>query len=244
MQATRVAAVIILALALRASAQSDESPVPSIPVEDSPFFIIQKDDRERSGPRRKGPATTASSAYPLNKSAEVSAGQMFTGFFTGMFSSVRIGAKGSAGSKLEVDPASFSLDERREVSVNFTIYNKTGKLIKLDFPNAQRIEILVRDPEGRVIEKWSDDRAFEDETGIVMINPGERIEYRERIATREMQPGVTYTIEAALANNPEYTRTTQVTPKGKPRKQDLPAPGAPGSAEERDRTPPAKPEQN
>ncbi len=237
MQAARVAAVIILALGLRASAQSDESPVPSIPVEDSPFFVIQKDDRERSGPRNKGPAKTASNAYPQNKNSEVSAGRMFTGFFTDMFSSVQIGGKGSAGSKLEVDPPSFSLDDRREVGVNFTVYNKTGKLIKLDFPNSQRIEILVRDPDGKVIDKWSDDRAFEDETGIVMINPDERIEYRERIATRDMQPGVTYTIEASLANNPEYTRTTEVTPKGKARKQDVPESGAGG------RTPPAKPAQ-
>jgi len=51
----------------------------------------------------------------------------------------------------------------------------------------------------------------------VMINPGEHIQYEEKIATRDMQPGRTYTIEASMANNPEYTKTAIVTPSGKPR---------------------------
>jgi hypothetical protein len=68
-----------------------------------------------------------------------------------------------------------------------------------------------------VIDKWSDDRAFADISGVVMINPGEHITYEEKIATRDMQPGTTYTIEASLANNPEFTKTAIVTPSGKPR---------------------------
>jgi len=50
-----------------------------------------------------------------------------------------------------------------------------------------------------------------------MINPEEHIQYEEKIATRDMQPGKTYTIEASLANNPEFTKTATVTPSGKPR---------------------------
>ncbi len=227
MSAARLAFLILLSTLLTAFAQNDESPVPFIPDEESPFFIIQKTDRESAGPRKRGQSASASKAFPLNKDAEVNAGRMFTGFFTNMFASVRIMPQASSVSKLTVEPASFSLDERREINVDFTVFNKTGKLIKLEFPTSQRIEILVRDADGKEIEKWSDDRAFQDEAGVVMINPDERIEYKERIATREMQPGVTYTVEAALVNNPEFTKTTQVTPKSTPRKrEDQPIPAA------------------
>jgi hypothetical protein len=120
-------------------------------------------------------------------------------------------------SALKVDPATFSLDDRREVTVTFIVENHTNKLVKLDFPTSQRIEILVRDSSGKVIEKWSDDRAFQDVSGVVMINPGEHIQYEEKIATRDMQPGQTYVVEASMANNPEFTKTATVKPSGKPR---------------------------
>jgi hypothetical protein len=154
---------------------------------------------------------------------------MFTTFFTGMFSSVHLGTKPASGSKLVLDPSKFSLDDRREIGVTFSVENKTPKIMKLDFPTSQRIEILVRDPDGKVIEKWSDDRAFTDETGIVMINPDEHIQYEEKIATRDMQPGKSYIIEASLANNPEFTKTVVVTPTGKA-KQPLPNPPLPSAS--------------
>src|SRR5690606_33746015 len=151
-------------------------------------------------------------------------GKMFTSFFTEMFASVDIGGKSdSSGSKLVIEPSEFSVDDRREITVRFLVQNRSNRLVKLDFPTSQRVEILVRNPAGEVIERWSDDRAFHDEAGVVMINPDERIQYEERIATREMQPGVTYTIEASLANNPEFTKTTTITPSGRPR----PLPPAP-----------------
>jgi hypothetical protein len=50
-----------------------------------------------------------------------------------------------------------------------------------------------------------------------MINPGEHIQYEEKIATRDMQPGQTYVVEASMANNPEFTKTAMVKPSGKPR---------------------------
>jgi len=200
----------------RAFGQDTQTVVPVIPENESPFFVLndgqlnpgEKARRELSGPQND---------YPRNKGAEMSAGQMFTTFFTDMFSSVRVGKKPSSGSKLIVEPKNFSLDDRHEITVTFSVENKTPRLVKLDFPTSQRIEILVRDSNGKVIEKWSDDRAFSDDSGVVMINPGEHIQYEEKIATRDMQPGKTYTIEASMANNPEFTKTALVTPSGKPR---------------------------
>jgi hypothetical protein len=208
----------LLALAitsLTASAQTEQSVVPFIPEEESPFFIV-RDPESSEGPRRNQRAAGAQASFPRNKDSERSAGGMFTGFFTEMFTSVTLpGEKKKTGSKLVVDPADFSLDDRREVAVDFTIYNKTSKLLRLDFPTDQRIEIVVKNPAGEVIERWSDDRAFAEQAGVVMINPDERIEYQEKIATREMVPGETYLIEASLVDNPDYTRTTTVTPTGK-----------------------------
>jgi hypothetical protein len=119
-----------------------------------------------------------------------------------------------ASSRVSIEPSKFSLDDRREITVTYIVSNRTNSIMKLDFPNAQRIEIKVTDPTGKVIERWSDDRFFAETTGVVMINPDERIEYVERVPTREMQPGVTYTIEASVPNYPEFTRSVQVTPTG------------------------------
>ncbi len=209
---------LILALAtgsLTASAQSEQSVIPVIPDEESPFFVVRDPDSE-PGTRRSQRQKGAQESFPRNKGSDRSAGETFTGFFTEMFASVTLpGEKKSSGSKLVVEPSEFSLDDRREVAVDFTIYNKTKKLLRLEFPTSQRIEIVIKDPAGAVIERWSDDRAFDDQEGIVMINPDERVEYQEKIATREMVPGTTYVIEASVANNEEFTRTTTVTPTGK-----------------------------
>lgn len=218
----RITALAILATTLCAFARGEQSVVPEIPTGESPFFILN-DAQEVPGRRAKKLLNSPEFDFPRNKSSEKSAAKMFTSFFTEMFSSVKIGKPGSSGSKLVVEPSEFSVDDRREITVRFVVQNRTNRLVKLDFPTSQRMEILVRNPAGEVVEKWSDDRAFQDEAGVVMINPDERIQYEERIATREMQPGTTYTIEASLANNPEFTKTTTVTPTGKLR----PLPSAP-----------------
>lgn len=230
----RVTAMILLTAALCTMARGEESVVPEIPVGESPFFIMNGRE-ENPGRRAKKLLSSPENEFPRNKSSEKSAAKMFTSFFTEMFASVELGkGSGSSGSKLVVEPEEFSIDDRREITVRFIVQNRSNKLVKLDFPTSQRMEILVRNPAGEVIEKWSDDRAFQDEAGVVMINPTERIQYEERVATREMQPGTTYTIEVSLANNPEFTKTTTVTPTGKPRplppppqvsQQDAPAGG-------------------
>lgn len=223
----RLPAILLTATLLCTLVRAEESVVPEIPEGESPFFILNG-EQENPGRRAKKTLNSPENEFPRNKSSDQSAAKMFTSFFTDMFSSVQIGKKsGSSNSKLLVEPSDFSVDDRREITVRFSVYNKSNRLVKLDFPTSQRIEILVRNPSGEVIERWSDDRAFEDEAGVVMINPDERIQYEERVATREMEPGVTYTIEASLANNPEFTKTTTVTPTGKAK----PLPPQPGTEE-------------
>lgn len=220
--------LIIIAIALSsfsAQAQTEQSAVPFIPEEESPFFVV-RDVKTAEGPRRDRAVKGPRDSFPRNKTSERSAGNMLSGFFTEMFASVDLSTgKKKSGSKLEIEPREFSLDDRREVAITYTVFNKTNKLLRLEFPTEQRIEITVKNPTGEVIERWSDDRAFDETAGVVMINPDERIEYQEKIATREMLPGTTYTIEASMADNPEFTKSMSVTPTGKSQLPPAPIPG-------------------
>jgi len=56
---------------------------------------------------------------------------------------------------------------------------------------------------GRVVTRWSDNRAFEEKPGTLLINPGEHVDYSETIATRELTPGRVFTVEVILPAYPE-----------------------------------------
>jgi hypothetical protein len=139
---------------------------------------------------------------------------IFKRFFTDMFASVRLGRlrPEKTTQELVAEPSEFSLGERRELDATYTVRNNTKKLMRLDFNTTQRIDMQTSDSSGKIIEKWSEDRAFMLQEGIVIINAKERIEYSEKVATREMKPSDTYTIKADVVGYPDYTATTSVTP--------------------------------
>ncbi|MFZ0711777.1 MAG: BsuPI-related putative proteinase inhibitor, partial [Terrimicrobiaceae bacterium] len=139
---------------------------------------------------------------------------IFSKFFTDMFASVKLGRvrPEKTTQALTVEPSEFSLAERRELDATYTVRNNTKRLMRLDFNTTQRIDIQTTNPSGKVIEKWSDDHAFQFGEGVIFINPQERIEYSEKVATREMKPSETYTIKADVVGYPDYTATAPVTP--------------------------------
>jgi hypothetical protein len=47
----------------------------------------------------------------------------------------------------------------------------------------------------------------------VIINPDERIEYREKISTREMKAGSAYEVEAFLKTQPDLIKTAPLVPR-------------------------------
>jgi hypothetical protein len=100
--------------------------------------------------------------------------------------------------RVSVEPNSPKLGEQRQVSVTLRLTNKGKRLAQLEFPTSQRVEGLIRDKVGNVIERWSEDQRFERESGVVSINPGERVEYTIALATREMSAGDVYTVEAFI----------------------------------------------
>ena len=182
------------------------------PDEGSPFFAERQAARAMS---QEGQAAEDGVAvFPKSKDSPDSVTTIFTKFFTDMFASVKLGRLRAEKTtqNIAVDPSEFSLSERRELDTTYTVRNNTKKIMRLDFNTTQRIDILTSDASGKVIEKWSEDRAFQLQEGIVIINPKERIEYSEKVATREMKPSETYTIKADVVGYPDYTATTSVAP--------------------------------
>lgn len=95
------------------------------------------------------------------------------------------------------------LSEVRQLPVHILLTNLGKRAVEMSFPSEQRIEILLHDSNGRVVTRWSDNRAFEEKPGTLLINPGEHVDYSETIATRELTPGRVFTVEVILPAYPE-----------------------------------------
>ena len=221
--------VVVGATAMVAAAQSGggdsvdaeraiEAFAVQMPDEGSPFFAdreLARLEQERNARRRlEGASGVFETAIYPDAGSAASAGEIFRRFFTEMFSSVRLWGRGGASMAggLEVNPAEFSLSDRREVEVVFRVRNDGRRIMRLDFPTSQGLEILVMDGQGKVVERWSDDRMFEAREEVTFVNPGERIEFREMVPTREMKAGETYEIRGEVPGYPDFTAGRQVTP--------------------------------
>ncbi|MGI8431343.1 MAG: BsuPI-related putative proteinase inhibitor [Chthoniobacterales bacterium] len=104
---------------------------------------------------------------------------------------------------IQLPPEPIRLSEMRQLSVTVHLLNRGDRAIELSFPTDQRIEILLHDAAGRIVTRWSDNRAFQPTPATVLINPNESLEYSETIATRELSPGRVFTVEVAVPAYPE-----------------------------------------
>jgi hypothetical protein len=104
---------------------------------------------------------------------------------------------------LQVSPQPVRLSEIRQLEVKVMVNNLGDHMINLEFPTDQRIEVQLLDSGGTVLTKWSENHAIKETPGTVLINPGEHIEYKESIATRELAPGKVFTAEAFFPKYPE-----------------------------------------
>lgn len=105
--------------------------------------------------------------------------------------------------EVELPEGAIKLSEMRQLPVRVRLTNLGERAVELSFPSEQRIEILLHDSAGQVVTRWSENRAFEDRPGNLLINPQEHVEYNETIATRELSPGKVFTVEATLPAYPE-----------------------------------------
>ncbi len=113
---------------------------------------------------------------------------------------------------LSVEPPAPKLAEVRLVQVRLQLLNRGKRMVRLDFPTSQRIDVVVKDATGKIVEQWSEYHRFDKEPGMVAINPGERLEYRASVATREMKPEQTFTVEAWLPAYDSLRASAPVTP--------------------------------
>jgi len=112
---------------------------------------------------------------------------------------------------LQAEPAQVKVAEVKQIKVTIVLANKSHKIAQLNFPTSQRIEVVVKSGEGKTIETWSEDQAFENEPSIVSINPGERLEYTVNVSTRDMAADQTYTVEAFFPNFDQLRKSITVT---------------------------------
>ena len=104
---------------------------------------------------------------------------------------------------LELSPQPIKLSEVRQMDVKVTLKNKSKRPVTLEFADSQRIEIYLRNSAEEILTTWTDNHAFAQVLGTVLINPQEQIEYAETIATRELLPNKVYIAEVFFPSYPE-----------------------------------------
>lgn len=104
------------------------------------------------------------------------------------------------GLKMEMtlSPLPVKLSEVRRIEVVVRITNRTRRIIQLEFPTQQRLEIVLKDDSGRVVTQWSEDQYFAQSRSYLTINPREHVDYSEKMPTRDLVANRSYTLEAFL----------------------------------------------
>jgi len=105
--------------------------------------------------------------------------------------------------ELKLSPEPVKLSEVRQLQVNLVLKNVAKRAVILDFPSEQRFEIYLRNSTEAILTIWSDNHAFEDKAGTVLINPLEHIDYPASIATRDLSPNKVFIAEVFFPQYPE-----------------------------------------
>jgi hypothetical protein len=104
---------------------------------------------------------------------------------------------------LQIAPQTIKLSEVRQLGIKLTLANVSKRPVTLDFPTNQRIEIYLMNSEGNILTRWSDNHAIAEKPATILINPQERIEYNETIATRDLTPNKVFIAEVFFPQYPE-----------------------------------------
>jgi hypothetical protein len=114
---------------------------------------------------------------------------------------------------LNISPDPLKLSESHQLQVSVTLTNNTGKMVQLNFPTTQRIEVLMRNQAGKVVTQWSEDQSFVNDAGYVTINPRENVQYTANISGRDLVAGQPYTIEVFFPNYENLKISATVVPQ-------------------------------
>jgi Intracellular proteinase inhibitor len=105
--------------------------------------------------------------------------------------------------ELNLSPEPVKLSEVRQLQVNLSLKNVSKRAVVLDFPSEQRFEIYLRNSTEAILTIWSDNHAFDDKPGTILINPLEHIDYPATIATRDLSPNKVFICEVFFPQYPE-----------------------------------------
>lgn len=105
--------------------------------------------------------------------------------------------------ELKLSPQPVKLSEVRQLQITTTLTNVYKRAVVLDFPTEQRFEIYLRNSTEAILTIWSDNHAFEDKPGTVLINPSEHVDYPTSIATRDLTPNKVFICEVFFSQYPE-----------------------------------------
>lgn len=89
---------------------------------------------------------------------------------------------------------------------HFNVSNPTNSSIHYDFSTAQQFDVAVTDPNGVVVWRWSQNRAFEQALTAIDLRPGETKHYT----------AVWYTKDTPSLSAGTYTATATLTPTVRP----------------------------
>jgi len=105
--------------------------------------------------------------------------------------------------ELKLSPQPVKLSEVRQLQVNLLLTNVSKRAVVLEFPTEQRFEIYLRNSSEAILTIWSDNHAFEEKPGTVLVNPLEHIDYPATIATRDLSPNKVFIAELFFPQYPE-----------------------------------------
>ena len=112
--------------------------------------------------------------------------------------------------ELKASPDPVKLGETRQIDVTLVLRNTTKQTVSLKFATSQTIEIMLREQaSGKVVSQWSTDQTFVPGNRVMVINSHERLEYNQPITTRELHPGVTYSLEAYFVGYEQELRASR-----------------------------------
>jgi uncharacterized protein YndB with AHSA1/START domain len=114
---------------------------------------------------------------------------------------------------MSIAPTPVKLSDVRTMKVTLQVVNKGKRFVQLEFPTTQRIEVLLRRADGKLVEQWSEDQAFANEPTIVAVNPRERLEYTVNVSTRDMTAGETYVVEGFFPNYEQLRASATIVPE-------------------------------
>lgn len=113
---------------------------------------------------------------------------------------------------MEISPQPLKLSEAHEIQVRLVLTNRSHEIVQLDFPTTQRIEVLLRNPAGKLLAQWSEEQSFSNDPGYVIINPREHVEYTASISCRDLAAGKSCTVEGFLPNFEELKISKTIVP--------------------------------